>query len=83
MNFCFTSRITARKSDPVGRSIFVNVIYESHKIAILVILYATNLKYFYKLQNTSAIIKFKWAIPDNEDILLWRKANYSRQHCKY
>ena len=28
--FCFTSRI-ARKSDPVGRSIFVNVLYEYHK----------------------------------------------------
>ena len=27
--FCFTSRI-ARKSDPVGRSIFVNVLYEYH-----------------------------------------------------
>ena len=27
--FCFTSRI-ARKSDPVGRSIFVNVMYEYH-----------------------------------------------------
>ena len=27
--FCFTSRI-AKKSDPVGRSIFVNVLYEYH-----------------------------------------------------
>ena len=27
--FCFTSRI-ARKNDPVGRSIFVNVLYEYH-----------------------------------------------------
>ena len=34
LNFCFMSRI-ARKSDPVGRSIFVNVMYKSHhKIVI-------------------------------------------------
>ena len=46
LNFCLTSRI-ARKSELVGRNIFVNVMHESHYNC------TTNLKY--NIINTDAI----------------------------
>ena len=45
LNFCFTSR-KARKSESVGRSIFVYVMYESHYINFIYSYHKSQIHYF-------------------------------------